>query len=408
MARFVLSGFALCLLAWFTAVPVWAQAPARRVAVVVGVGAYQTVPPLANPPRDARAIAEALKKLGFDTTLVVDPDRNALERAIRTLGDKSAGAEAALFFFAGHGVEAGGHNYIVPTSAKVSTVRDLPFEAVDLDLLSEQLEGRARTVMVFLDACRDNPFAFTLSGGDRGLSPGRGLAAPVADASGTLIAFATAPGRTAQDGDGLDSPFTTALLKHLDTPGLEVRQMLGLVRKDVREATDGKQIPWESSALEGSFYFHPVGAAQIAGADEPPQAGRPSAPGPSQRTTGPEPSADASGSSLPRLKPPAPGAPAAQVATNAAPGAAPGAATGSSPGASLPAPPPFSRCRVRRFGGIRRPGGVSTVMTVASDGRGCGFRIYLKIADHTPFDSVVATTQPTTGKLVINNNQQII
>jgi hypothetical protein len=227
----------------------------------------------------------------------------------------------------------------------------------------------------------------------------------VADASGTLIAFATAPGRTAQDGDGLDSPFTTALLKHLDTPGLEVRQMLGLVRKDVREATAGKQVPWESSALEGSFYFHPVGATQAAGADDPPSVEGPSPPGPLQRPLGPEASVDVSGSSLPPSKPPGSGTPPAQVATNAGPGATAGSPSGRY---SLPAPPPFSRCRVRRFGGIRRPGGVSTVMTVASDGRGCGFRIYVKVADHTPFETVVATTQPTTGKLLINNNQQIV
>jgi hypothetical protein len=353
--------------------PAWADGDPRRVAMVVGAGAYQTVPQLANPPRDARAIAAVLKSLGFDTTLVIDPDRAALEQAIRTLGDKSRTAEAAVFFYAGHALEAGGHNYIVPVSAKVNTLRDLPFETVDIDLVGQQVEGRARTVILFLDSCRDNPFAINLTGAERGLSP-RGLAAPAADGSGTLVAFATAPGRTAQDGDGDDSPFTTALLKHLATPGLEIRQMLGLVRRDVREATGGKQIPWESSALEGSFYFRPTGAtaaAETANADDAPIATTPPAPG--VRAAGP-------------AAPVAPVAPASPVA----------------------APAPFSRCHVRKIIGVRRPGGTETTMRVASDGRGCGFRIYLHAADRVAFQSLVASTPPAHGAVVVNNNSQVI
>jgi hypothetical protein len=344
----------------------------RRVAVVVGVGAYQAVPPLANPPRDARAVAASLRKLGFDTTLLIDPDRAALEQAIRALGDKSADAEAALFFYAGHGLEADGRNFIVPVSAKIASLRDLPFETVDLDLVGQQVEGRARTVLVFLDACRDNPFAQRL-GSARGVRVGGGLAAPEADGSGTLIAFATAPGHTAEDGAGNDSPFTTALLRHIATPGLEVRQMLGLVRRDVREATAGKQVPWESSALEGAFYFNPDGAAQ---AQAPPPASGPSPVAP--------------------ISPRGPGAPAA-------PGPQPARAE---PRRGPPAL--LSRCHVARINGIRKQGGAETVMEVASDGRGCAFRIFVHATERVPFDSLVASTPPANGTVHVNNNAQIV
>jgi uncharacterized caspase-like protein len=353
----------------------------RRVAVVVGVGGYLNVPHLANPPRDATAVAAILRKLGFDTTLVIDPDRAGLEQAIRTLGDKSRAADAAVFFYAGHALESDGHNYIVPVSAKVNTSRDLPFETVDIDLVGQQVEGRARTVIVFLDACRDNPFAINLSGRERGVKPGRGLAAPAADGSGTLIAFATAPGRTAEDGDGADSPFTTALLRHLDTAGLEVRQMLGLVRHDVREATGGRQIPWESSALEGSFYFHPGNAAQAAPPDTD--------------------VADASSSPAAGSTRGAPSGDAASTNAIKAPASQPGAMP-------VVAPPVASRCRVGRIMGIRKPGGTETTMRIANDGRGCAFRVFVRVPDHVLFTSLVASTPPAHGRLVVNDNSQVI
>jgi Caspase domain/Bacterial Ig domain len=241
-----------------------AEAAKKRIAVVVGTGSYSAAPVLANPPRDARAIAAALQRLGFDTTLVIDPDRAALEKAIRALGDHSQDADAAIFFFAGHALEASGHNVLIPISAHINNVRDLPFETVDLDLVMSQLDGRARTVLIFLDACRDNPFLRTLSGSGRGIAVRGGLAAPASDVTGTLIAFATAPGRVASDGQGMNSPFTTALLHHIDTEGLEVRQMLSAVRKEVREATHGEQVPWESSALEAEFYFRPTRGSSTA------------------------------------------------------------------------------------------------------------------------------------------------
>lgn len=233
--------------------PAWAQG--QRVALVIGVGGYRTVPALANPPRDARSIAEGLRRAGFRTDLVIDPDRAGLERAIRALGAASSRADVVMFFYAGHAVEFNGQNYLIPATAAIQTGRDLPFEAVSLDLVANQVE-KARTTLIFLDACRDNPFSLRLGGSDRGIAA-RGLAAPAASSTGTLVAFATAPGHTASDGSGEHSPFTRALLANIDVPGLEIRQMLGRVRRQVREETGGEQVPWESSALEGEFYFHP-------------------------------------------------------------------------------------------------------------------------------------------------------
>lgn len=242
------------LLAW----PLTSHADNGRVALVIGAGAYKEVPTLANPPRDAVAVAAALRELGFDTDLLVDPsDRATVERAVRALGVKARAADAAVFFYAGHALEFGGRNYIVPVGAEIHTPQDLPFELVDMDLITSQLDGRARVIMLFLDACRDNPFALRIAGATRSLAS-RGLSLPTSTATGTLIAYATAPGQTAADGIGsTHSPFTTALLENIRIPGLEVRQLLARVRKSVREASDGRQIPWESSALEGEFYFAP-------------------------------------------------------------------------------------------------------------------------------------------------------
>jgi uncharacterized caspase-like protein len=243
---------ALCLLV-ATALP----AAAQRVALVIGNGAYREAPALANPTADARGMAAALGRLGFATDLLLDADRAQMEAAIRRFGEAAAGAEAALVYYAGHAVEVAGRNHLIPVSARIRSDRDLPFETVDFDAVMTQLEGRARVILVFLDACRDNPFRQRLmAGGTRGVAaPGL---APVRGPVGTLVAFATAPGNVAQDGYGANSPFTAALLQHIETPGLEVRPMLGRVRQSVREATAGSQVPWENSSLEGEFFFRPA------------------------------------------------------------------------------------------------------------------------------------------------------
>ena len=236
-----------------------AAAEKPRVALVVGAGKYQHVAALPNTLNDAREVAAALGKVGFDVDLVADPDKATLDAAIRRFGERASGADAALFYYAGHALELDGRNWIVPVSANIRAARDLPYETSDIDTLMSQLEGAARLAIVVLDSCRDNPFRQQLSTG-RGVAGSPGLA-EIRAATGALIEYATAPGNVAADGQGPHSPFTEALLKHLDTPGLEVRQLFGAVRRDVRSATGNRQIPWESSAMEGDFYFRPPPAA---------------------------------------------------------------------------------------------------------------------------------------------------
>jgi uncharacterized caspase-like protein len=250
--RALVVAFAVLLLA----VPPAAAQQGARVALVMGVGAYQAIPPLANPTNDARALAAQLTRLGFDTDLVLDPDRGAMEQAVRRLGQRAVGAEAALFFYAGHALEFGGRNWLLPVTTDVRNDRDLRFEALDLDSVLAQLES-ARVSIVLLDGCRDNPFRLRLASATRGIATGPGLT-PVRAAVGTLIAFATAPGEVAEDGNGEHSPFSAALLRKIATPGLELRSMMAEVRREVREATGGRQVPWEHSAMEGAFYFLPA------------------------------------------------------------------------------------------------------------------------------------------------------
>jgi uncharacterized caspase-like protein len=240
----------------------WVSSPCaaaeRRVALVVGAAKYEHAAQLAHSLDDARDMAASLKRLGFDVDLVLDPDRAHLEAAVRRLGQKSRGADAALFFYSGHALESQGVNWVLPVSADVQEDRDLRFEALDLSAVLGQVEGLARVSLIFLDACREDPFKQRL-GTSRDLGR-NGLATVNANVSGTYVAFATAPGVVAADGNGPHSPFTGSLLKYLETPGLELRQMMSKVRGDVEDATDNRQIPWDSSSLKGDFYFNPANA----------------------------------------------------------------------------------------------------------------------------------------------------
>jgi hypothetical protein len=241
-----------------------AHAEGRRVALVVGVSQYEHAPALANTLNDAREMSAALKRVGFDVETVLDPTRTELEAAIRRYGDKSADAEASLFHYSGHALEATGHNWLLPTSMKLNNARDLRFEAIDLNTVLEQTDG-AKVSIIFLDACRDNPFLRRLAGDRRAVGSG-GLARVEAGAEGMLVAFATAPGQFAFDGDkrAKNSPFTAALLHHIETKGLEVKTLLARVTKDVLDETKGKQRPWVNSSLQGEFYFRPGDALPIA------------------------------------------------------------------------------------------------------------------------------------------------
>lgn len=199
---------------------------AKRVALVIGNSAYTHSTPLRNPSNDANAIAAVLKRLGFKVEKGVNVNRRELESKIRTFAKLARGADVALFFYAGHGLQVNGRNYLVPVDAKLPDEDDLEFETVRLETILTLMERERRTNLMFLDACRDNPLARNLARGmgTRSAAVGRGLA-PVESGVGTLIAFATKPGSVALDGKGANSPFTRALLKHIETPGIEIENL---------------------------------------------------------------------------------------------------------------------------------------------------------------------------------------
>jgi uncharacterized caspase-like protein len=219
-----------------------------RVALVIGNGSYQHATHLANPGNDARLLGETLRGLGFDVTEQVDLGRNAMERTVLDFSRRASGAEVALIFFAGHGIQMAGHNYLLPVDARLEDDLSLRVEAVNLDLLLESVAG-AGTRLVVLDACRNNPFASRMRMSNPNRSVTRGLGKVEVAEGGTLIAFSTSPDDVATDGDGRNSPFSTALARHLRQPGLEIRQVFTRVRAEVRGQTKMRQTPWENSSL---------------------------------------------------------------------------------------------------------------------------------------------------------------
>jgi TPR repeat protein len=248
---------ALILLFMIVAWAMPGTAAEKRVALVIGSGKYSNFPALPNPPNDARLVSSALEKLAFDVQTVVDPDYEAMKNALRDFGRRLDGATVALFYYAGHGLQISGRNYLLPINATLARETDLRYEAFDVQAVLEQMDQPGRVNLVFLDACRDNPLARTLAFAGRSSSFFRGLAPIETSASGTLIAFATAPGEVSLDGKGRNSPFTEALVNHIATPDLDIRQMLTRVRVDVQTATGGRQRPWVNESLDNDFYFVP-------------------------------------------------------------------------------------------------------------------------------------------------------
>ena len=248
----------LCILAAVTLAALPARAE-KRVALIIGNSAYQQAGTLANPVNDAKEMATALKDLGFVVLLGLDLDKRAFDIKVRDFSRALADADTGVFFYAGHGLQIAGRNYLIPIDAQLQRERDVDFEAVGLDFILKQmeLEREGKTNIVFLDACRDNPLARNLarSMGTRSASVGQGLA-QVQTGVGTFIAYSTQPGNVALDGDGRNSPFTAALAKGVREPGRNLTTIMIDVRKDVLLATNGRQVPWDHSALTADFYFH--------------------------------------------------------------------------------------------------------------------------------------------------------
>jgi uncharacterized caspase-like protein len=242
-------------------------AAADRVALVIGNGKYVNANTLPNPANDARAMAKALSNIGFDVSFGEDLDHTSMERLVSDFLRKTASAKISLIFYAGHGLQVDGRNYLVPIDAKLEAASDLNYETIRLDDILDSLnDDPSRANIIILDACRDNPLARTFAsrlGASRSAAVSTGLAAYSTVGSGTLIAFSTAPGQVALDGNGANSPFTEGLLKYLATPGLEVRQMLTRVRDDVARATHDRQLPWDNSSLRGDVYLASAPTAAV-------------------------------------------------------------------------------------------------------------------------------------------------
>jgi hypothetical protein len=238
------------------AVPATAQ---KRVALIIGNSAYVNASALANPVNDASDMAAALGDLQFDVILGLDLDKRGFDTKVRDFSRALVDAETGVFFYAGHGLQVAGRNYLLPVEAQLQSERDLDFEAVSLEFILKQmeLERDGKINIVFLDACRDNPLSRNLarSMGTRSASIGRGLA-QVQTGVGTFISYSTQPGNVALDGNGRNSPFTAALTKSIREPGRNLNAVMIEVRKEVLASTGGKQVPWDHSSLTGDFYFH--------------------------------------------------------------------------------------------------------------------------------------------------------
>jgi Caspase domain/WSC domain len=241
---------ALLAVAQFSATSAHAD---KRVALVLGISAYEHVAKLPNPSNDAGAMANLLKKAGFD---VVETYRDvgiaALRRVVGDFSDKAQDADVAVVFYAGHGIEVDGTNYLVPADAKLARDFDIEDEALSLDRLLKAIEPAKRLRLVMLDACRDNPFSKTMKRTVASRSVGRGLAKIEPTVSDTLIAFAAKAGSVALDGDNANSPFTTALLENIAVPGVDLRIAFGRVRDSVMASTGRKQEPYVYGSLGGN------------------------------------------------------------------------------------------------------------------------------------------------------------
>jgi hypothetical protein len=220
----------------------------RRVALVIGNSAYKAGP-LKNPVNDARDMAAALRECGFEVVAGENLSRREMEEAIRAFGKRLTRDSVALFYYSGHGLQVRGNNYLVPVDARIEKEQDVEYEGVDAGRVMAELESvGSRLNIIILDACRDNPFARSYRSSQRGL-------AVVSAPSGSVIVYSTAPGMTADDGDARNGRYTEQFLKNVREPGLKLEDVLKRTRIAVREKSRGAQIPWETSSIDGDFYF---------------------------------------------------------------------------------------------------------------------------------------------------------
>jgi caspase domain-containing protein len=243
------------------AVPSAAREP--RIALVIGNGHYKQSP-LANPVNDARAVARALADSGFAVTQKEDLGQREMQIALREFGDALMHGGVGLFYFAGHGVQVKGRNYLIPVDADIEREDEVAYSGVDANQVLDKMESaNNRLNIVILDACRNNPFARSYRSSAAGLAQ---MDAPV----GTLVAFSTAPGSVASDGQGENGLYTQHLLKAMREPGAKIEDVFKRVRANVRRDSKGKQIPWESTSLEGDFIFIPKPPVPASRASAPP------------------------------------------------------------------------------------------------------------------------------------------
>lgn len=298
------------LVVLLTAATAWA---APRAALVIGNGAYREAP-LKNPVNDARDMAAKLRELGFQVTERLDADRQSMRQALREFEQRLRQQRGVgLFYYAGHGVQLKGQNYLIPVGVDIHREFEVPDEALDADAVLRAMESAGNELnIVILDACRNNPFARSFGASGRGLARMDGPA-------GTFIAYATAPGAISQDGnDGRNSPYTRYLLAAMSTPGLGLEQVFKQVLVAVEQETGGAQIPWVASSLRGDFYFMPAVAAAPSPSVAPTIPASPPAPDPP--VSGSPPSDGRSGESPPTSARPIPAQPPAGVLASGQPG----------------------------------------------------------------------------------------
>ena len=251
-----------------------ASAPERRVALVIGNAAYQYTAPLTNSLNDAQDMARVLKDLQFQVILKTNATLDTMADAVFTFGEQLKGGGVGLFYYSGHGLQVKGENYLIPVDANIGREDDIKRKIINArEVLEKMDEAKSHLNLVFLDACRNNPFPRSIRAVSRGLAS---MSAP----TGTLLVFATNPDNVASDGKDRNGTYTKHLLQYITQPGLEVGMLLRRVRTAVREETGGQQVPWENGSIEGEFYFN----AMSGGPSVTPLASSPPTPSPSTGT----------------------------------------------------------------------------------------------------------------------------